>query len=180
MNEKSMGVMFSSNTDLWATPIQTFQQLNKAFNFNLDVCASDDNAKCENYFTKEMDGLQQEWIGSCFMNPPYGKTIGDWIYKAYMESLKGSIVVCLIPARTDTKYFQDYCMLASDIYFVRGRLKFGDSNNSAPFPSCIVVFNKYTCTGTPRMHTLNSMTELPVINMPIVYFDLIQPVYFIS
>ena len=71
MNEKSMGVMFSSNTDLWATPIQTFQQLNKAFNFNLDVCASDDNAKCENYFTKEIDGLQQEWIGSCFMNPPH-------------------------------------------------------------------------------------------------------------
>ena len=75
------------------------------------------------------------------MNPPYGREVGVWIEKAYKESLKGAIVVCLIPSRTDTKYWHDYCMKANEIRFIKGRLKFGDSKNSAPFPSAIVIFN---------------------------------------
>ena len=75
------------------------------------------------------------------MNPPCGREVGVWIEKAYKESLKGAIVVCLIPSRTDTKYWHDYCMKANEIRFIKGRLKFGDSKNSAPFPSAIVIFN---------------------------------------
>jgi hypothetical protein len=73
------------------------------------------------------------------MNPPYGRSIGKWVTKAYEESLKGTPVVCLLPARTDTSWWQDYCVKGL-VKFVRGRLKFGDGRNSAPFPSAIVIF----------------------------------------
>lgn len=134
--------MFTSNTDLWATPQDFFDVLNKEFKFELDVCALPENAKCEKYFTPEQDGLQQEWgWGVCWMNPPYGRTIGGWIKKAYESSLKGATVVCLLPARTDTKYWHDYCM-KGEIRLIKGRLKFGDSKNSAPFPSAVVIFGE--------------------------------------
>ena len=136
-------VMFSSKTDLWATPQTFFNELNKEFNFTLDPCATSDNAKCEKYFTKEIDGLTQNWGGeTVFCNPPYGRAIKDWAKKCYEESMKpNTTVVMLIPARTDTSYFHDYIYRnAKEIRFIRGRLKFGDSKNSAPFPSMIVVF----------------------------------------
>lgn len=134
--------MFSSNTDLWATPQNFYDELNKEFGFELDVCALSENAKCSRYFTPEMDGLKQDWQGICWMNPPYGRAIGKWIEKAYNESLKhGSTVVCLIPSRTDTKWWHDYCM-NGEIRLVKGRLKFGDSKNAAPFPSAVVIFGK--------------------------------------
>ena len=136
--------MFSSKTENWATPPELFAELHKEFNFNLDVCASNWNNKLPNYFTKEQNALVQEWAGSVFMNPPYGREIGKWIRKAYEESLKGSMVVCLIPARTDTAYWHDYVM-KGEIRFIRGRIKFidknGNSHQSAPFPSAIVIFN---------------------------------------
>ena len=136
-------VMFSSNVQTWETPIDLFNKLNDEFNFTLDVCADEDNHKCNKYFTKEIDGLKQEWNGTCWMNPPYGREIPKWIEKAYKESLHGATVVCLIPARTDTRYWHDYIFpYAKEIRFIKGRLKFGFSENSAPFPSAIIVFKK--------------------------------------
>ena len=133
--------MFSSKDLTWETPQQLFNQLDKEFNFTLDVCALPETTKCQKYFTPQINGLKQEWSGTCWMNPPYGKEIGIWLEKAYNESLKGVTVVCLIPSRTDTKYWHDYCMRADEIRFIKGRLKFGNSTNSAPFPSVIVIFN---------------------------------------
>lgn len=143
MNESTLKVMFSSEKEEWETPEDLFNELNKEFNFKVDVCALPENAKCEEYFTPEDNGLNQNWIETCWMNPPYGATIKDWLRKAYLESLRGSRVVALIPSRTDTKYWDDYVMKAEEIRFVKGRLKFGGSKNSAPFPSAIVVFNNH-------------------------------------
>ena len=136
-------LMFSSTTDLWATPQDFFDKLNEEFNFNLDPCSTHENAKCEKHFTLEEDGLVQDWGGHIvFCNPPYGKEIKKWVKKCYEEGQKeNTTVVMLIPARTDTSYFHDYIYnIASEIRFIRGRLKFGDSKNSAPFPSMVVVY----------------------------------------
>jgi phage N-6-adenine-methyltransferase len=134
-------VMFSSATDLWPTPQEFFDELDREFNFTLDPCATHDNAKCSTYFTKEDDGLVQEWAPhTVFMNPPYGREIKRWMQKAYEESLKGATVVCPVPARTDTAWFHDYVYGKAEIRFVRGRLKFGNAQNSAPFPSMIVIY----------------------------------------
>lgn len=132
-------VMFSSKTDDWETPQDLFDKLDQEFEFNLDVCATRDNRKCRNFYAKELDGLKQDWSGVCWMNPPYGREIGKWVQKAYEESLKGSTVVCLLPSRTDTKWWHGYCM-KGEVRFIKGRLKFGNSKNSAPFPSAIVIF----------------------------------------
>ena len=134
-----MSVHFSSKTDLWATPQDFFDRYNAQYNFELDVCASAENAKCQRYFTIENDGLSQDWHGVCWMNPPYGREIYNWMKKAYESSLNGAIVVCLVPARTDTKWWHEYAM-KGHIEFIRGRLKFGNAKNSAPFPSAVVVF----------------------------------------
>lgn len=131
-------VMFSSKTDLWATPQSFFDQMNSEFKFNLDVCAIPDNAKCERYFSPEVDGLSQDWGGYCvWCNPPYGREIGKWVKKAAESK---ALVVMLLPARTDTAWFHDYIYHKAEIRFIRGRLKFGDGKNSAPFPSMVVIF----------------------------------------
>jgi phage N-6-adenine-methyltransferase len=132
-------VHFSSKTDLWATPQEFFDKYNALYGFNLDVCANQNNAKCSNFFSIEDNGLEQEWRGSCWMNPPYGREIIHWMRKAYESSLCGATVVCLVPARTDTKWWHEYAM-KGDIEFIKGRLKFGNSKNSAPFPSAVIVF----------------------------------------
>ena len=139
MNKSQLSGMMSSATDMWATPQQFFDALRKEFAFTVDVCAVNDNAKCPNYFTPEQDGLQQDWRGTCWMNPPYGRQIGKWVQKAYESSQAGATVVCLLPARTDTAWWHDYCA-KGEVRFVRGRLKFGGSKNSAPFPSAVVIF----------------------------------------
>ena len=134
--------MFTSNTDLWETPQDFFDKMNEEFHFELDVCASHDNAKCKLYFTTENNGLEQnwnEWGKTFWMNPPYGRGIGAWVKKAYESSLQGATVVCLLPARTDTKWWHDYCM-KGEIRLVRGRLKFGGSKWNAPFPNAVVIF----------------------------------------
>ena len=131
-------VHFSSNTDLWSTPQEFFDKLNREFNFSLDVCATPDNAKCEKYFTKEDDGLAQEWRGTVFMNPPYGREIYAWMKKASQSAKEGATVVCLVPSRTDTKWWHEFAII-HEVRFIRGRLKFGDSKNSAPFPSAVVI-----------------------------------------
>lgn len=135
-----MSVHFSSATDLWSTPDSLFGELDREFHFSLDVCASPQNAKCKAYFTKAQNGLEQPWTGTCWMNPPYGRDIGRWVRKAHESSLNGATVVCLIPARTDTAWWHDYVTKADEVRFVRGRLRFGDAKNAAPFPSAIVVF----------------------------------------
>lgn len=136
--------MFSSKTDQWATPQDFFDRLNDEFHFTLDPCADDTNHKCDRYFTKEIDGLSQDWGGeTVFCNPPYGKDIKNWMKKSRDEAQKpNTTVVMLVPARTDTQYFHDYIYKKPnvEVRFIKGRLKFGDSNNSAPFPSMVVVF----------------------------------------
>ena len=135
----------TSNTPEWATPQDFFDELDEEFGFTLDVCATPENAKCERYFTEADDGLAQDWSGEvCWMNPPYGRVIGGWMRKAYEESQKGATVVCLVPARTDTAWWWDTAMKVwpHGIRLVRGRLKFGDGQGSAPFPSAVVVFGQ--------------------------------------
>jgi phage N-6-adenine-methyltransferase len=135
-------LMFSSKTDEWETPQDLFNELNKEFDFGIDVCANESNKKCNTYFDRAKDGLKQYWFlwKSIWMNPPYGREIGKWVEKAYETSLKGSTVVCLLPARTDTRWFHQYILGKAEIRFIKGRLKFGGSKNSAPFPSMIVIY----------------------------------------
>ena len=132
-------LMFSSAKCEWETPQATFDALNAEFGFEIDVCALPENAKCARYFTPEMDGLAQSWEGVCWMNPPYGREMPKWIRKAWESAQWGATVVCLLPSRTDTAAWHDFCM-KGEIRFIRGRLKFGGHENSAPFPSAIVIF----------------------------------------
>ena len=130
-------LMFSSKTDLWATPQTFYDMLDKEFHFTLDVCAIAENAKCDNYYTPEIDGLKQEWTGVVWCNPPYGRDIKKWVEKAYNSKCK---VVMLLPARTDTNWFHNYIYKKAEIRFIKGRLKFGGGKNAAPFPSMICIF----------------------------------------
>lgn len=135
-------VMFSSNTNEWATPRSFFQALDAEFHFNLDPCATPENAKCADFYTIENDGLTQDWGGRrVFCNPPYGRAIAAWVRKCYEEAQKpNTLVVLLIPARTDTEYFHKYIYhKAWEIRFVRGRLHFNEAG-PAPFPSMVVIF----------------------------------------
>ena len=135
-------VMFSSATDNWSTPQDFFDKLNDEFHFTLDVCADENNHKCEHYYTKEIDGLSRPWIGTIWCNPPYGRKIGEWVRRALFASVAGNTVVMLLPARTDTKWFHDYIYRRDnvEIRFIKGRLKFGGCKNSDPFPSMVVIF----------------------------------------
>ena len=135
MNE----VNFLSNTDEWETPQDLFNILNKHFVFEFDVCATKENAKCDRFYSKEDDGLSKSWIGTCWMNPPYGRKIGEWVAHAFKRSQCGATVVCLLPARTETRWWHEYCK-KGEIPFLKGRLKFSNAKNNAPFPSAIVVF----------------------------------------
>ena len=128
----------------WATNPELFNELDKEFHFTLDVCASDWNAKCINYFNEEVDGLKQSWEGFiCWMNPPYGKALNDWMKKAYQESQKGVTVVCLVPAATDTAWWHEYAMKGKEIRFMRKRPKFFTKEGTWQCifsPSVIVIF----------------------------------------
>lgn len=144
---KNESVHFRSRSDMWTTPQDLFDTLNEEFHFDLDVAALPENAKCARFFTPKDDGLSQKWEGTCWMNPPYGRTVGKWIEKArHSAEENGATVVCLLPARNDTAWWHDH--IASNIAsgtvearFLQGRLKFGSQENSAPFPSVIVVFH---------------------------------------
>jgi site-specific DNA-methyltransferase (adenine-specific) len=133
--------MFSSASDEWETPQEFFDAVDEVFHFTLDVCADHSNAKCPRYYTKTDDGLSREWRGVCWMNPPYGREIALWVRKAYESSLADeTVVVCLLPARTDTKWWHDYVIARAErIRFIRGRLRFS-GRGPAPFPSALVVF----------------------------------------
>jgi len=157
MDTHTTQIMFSSKESNWETPQDFFDKLNEHYRFNLDPCATHETAKCDKYYTVEDDGLAQEWGPDTrvFVNPPYGRDIKRWIKKGYEESRNGSIVVMLVPARTDTSYWHEYCMKASEIYFVKGRLKFGRATSGAPFPSAVVVFNGYYRGLTPSIMSIN-------------------------
>lgn len=136
-------VLFSSATDEWATPQGFFDELNSVFHFDLDAAATAQNHKCETFYTREQDGLRQPWVGNVWCNPPYGRTIGSWVQKASEENAKNNnLIVMLLPARTDTKWFHNYCYRKPnvEIEFIKSRLKFGESKNNAPFSSMLVIF----------------------------------------
>lgn len=137
-------VMFSSETDDWATPNDYFEELNREFSFTLDPCASENNHKCEKWFSKSDDGLSKSWANECvFCNPPYGREIKDWVRKSFIEAQEPNTkVVMLIPARTDTKWFHEYIYNnpSASVRFIKGRLKFGNAKANAPFPSMVVIF----------------------------------------
>lgn len=163
MNE----ALLSSKNTSWCTPIAFFNELNSEFNFELDPAATDKSAKCANYYTPADDGLTKDWGGrSVFCNPPYGKAISDWVRKGYEESQKpGTVVVMLIPARTDTSYYHNYILhgKADEIRFLRGRLKFtdedGNTKDAAPFPSAVIVWRSQDMKRTLREDVLDLLAH---------------------
>lgn len=157
MNTKTQKVMFSSAKDEWATPQDFYDGLNGKYNFTLDPCATAQNTKCPKFFTQQDDGLSQDWGGhNVYVNPPYSN-VKVWVEKALKESKKpDTTIVMLVAARTDTKFFHEYCTKANQIFFIKGRLKFGGSTNSAPFPSMVVVFGGDTLYVPPRYGRMDS------------------------
>lgn len=138
-------VLFSSKTDQWATPQDFFDKLNEEFHFTLDPCADEFNHKCDRFFSEKENGLVQDWSGeTVFCNPPYGRETKKRVQKCFQEVHEGCCpcAVMLIPSRTDTQWFHQYIYQKAEVRFVKGRLKFGDSKNSAPFPSMVVIFRK--------------------------------------
>lgn len=127
------------------TPWSLFRQIDQEFHFTLDVCASADNAKCARYFSRSEDGLVQDWSGEvCWMNPPFGREIAQWVAKARREAARGGVVVALLPVRSDTAWWHDH-VIGAEIRFLRGRVCFtggtkGPASHNAPFPCAIVVF----------------------------------------
>lgn len=138
-------VLYSSRSEEWATPADFFTALDDEFGFTLDPCATPHNAKCRTFYTKADNGLVQNWgQHTVFCNPPYGRDIGDWVKKCYLAAKAGATVVLLIHARTDTRYFHDWIYGKAELRFVRGRLKFGDGTQSAPFPSLVAIYRPAT------------------------------------
>lgn len=149
MNNDNGNALFSSKTENWHTPKDLFNELDKEFSFDCDPCTTKENPLgCRFFYTKEQDGLKQVWFKSNFINPPYGPEIGKWLERAhkhaeYLESTS----VFLLPARTDTKWFHQYCYGKPNVElrFLKGRVKFigveqsGYKRNSAPFPSMLVI-----------------------------------------
>ena len=126
------------------TPKYLFDKISSIFNFSLDVCALPKNAKCESYYTPEDDGLSKPWRGGVWCNPPYGREISSWVKKAYEESQKeyNCCVLMLLPARTDTKWWWEFVQGKATLFFIKGRVKFGDHNVGAPFPSVLALYMK--------------------------------------
>lgn len=122
----------------WGTPQRLFDELHAEFNFTVDVCASRELAKCQRYYDQKANGLAQDWTGeTAWMNPPYGQDIARWLQKAAESH---ATVVCLVPSRTDNRWWHQWVMTASEIRFVKGRLRFSGAGDGAKFPSAIVVF----------------------------------------
>lgn len=136
-------VYHRSKNDTWGTPREIFNVLHAEFHFTLDAAASPSNALCPHYFTILDDALSQPWIGTVFLNPPYGREVGQWVRKAYESSLAGATVVCLVKATPDTKWWHQYTPYA-EVRFISGRLRFVGADSPAPFPSCLVIFRPPT------------------------------------
>ena len=134
MIKSTMRVHFMSQRGDWRTPKALYQALDAEFHFDCDPCPT----------KYKIDGLTMKWGCVSYCNPPYGRAINQWIAKAYVEARKGKTVVLLVPSRTDTKWWHDYCMKADEIRFIKGRLHFDDGPGGAPFPSAIVIFRQTT------------------------------------
>src|SRR5258708_6578608 len=139
--------LYSSRSEEWATPQAFFDTLNAEFHFDLDAAATNENAKCEAYLTKDDDALAQDWsqFGSViWCNPPYGKEIGKWFARARYAQKNGVTVVMLAHARTDTRWWHEHVQgIADEVRFVKGRLRFvglDGVRSSAPFPSAVIVY----------------------------------------
>ena len=133
-------VVFSRQSDEWETPDDLYAELDQEFHFTHDVCASHVNRKHMPYYTIEDNALEQAWSGVCWMNPPYSQ-VGEFVRRAYHAMrAEGAIVVCLVPSRTDTKWWHRYVEGKAEIRFIKGRLKFKGGKSSAPFPSAVVIF----------------------------------------
>ena len=138
-------LFFSCKTDQWETPQDFYDLLDNEFHFTLDPCADESNHKCGRYFTKEQDGLKQDWSGEIvFCNPPYGRKVGEWVQKCFREVYQGNCkcAVLLLFANTDTKWFHDWVYHKAEVRFIKGRLKFGGQKYDAPKPSMVVIFRK--------------------------------------
>jgi phage N-6-adenine-methyltransferase len=171
MSSKMNAGLYASSTPEWSTPQDLFDRLDAEFHFTLDACATVRNHKCERYFIEAEDGLSQPWGGhTVWVNPPYGSGIGDWVKKGYSEScVSGSLVVMLLPARTDTAWWHEYVMGAYELRLIRGRLKFEGAPSSAPFPSAVVVFKPGGEMGTGTGPYLSSMlNRVPTIEEEIM------------
>lgn len=158
---------FSSAEEKWETPQSFFDLLHARYAFTLDAAADDSNAKVDRYFTPADNALAQSWEGVVWLNPPYGSGMVEWVRKAWEESQKGAVVVCLLPARTDTGWWHVYAMRAAEIYLVRGRLRFGGASSNAPFPSAVVVFRPGH-RGVPTFRTMSrhpTALELELIGL---------------
>jgi len=138
----------TSNSQEWETPQYLFDELNLEFKFEVDLCASKLNKKCYAFLDKQknaLDWVWSAWWKSGWLNPPFGRDVGQWIQKAYEESLEGMTVVCLVPARVDTKWFHEFVLGKAEIRFVKGRLNFSGAKHNAPFPCMILIFKqRYT------------------------------------
>ena len=138
---------FASENESWETPESVFRPLDDEFHFTLDVCATPENTKCRRFLTRQEDGLSQNWSGVCWMNPPFGEQ-RKWVEKAYQEAQRGCIVVCLLPARTNTKWWYNYCRLG-EIRFIQGRPRFKGAKYGLPQPLAIVIFPQ--CPDRPKV-----------------------------
>jgi site-specific DNA-methyltransferase (adenine-specific) len=183
-------LMFSSKNHEWETPDDLFKMLDMEFNFKLDLAANKHNTKCKRFISE--DSLSKDWLfsrddialetstgykynlrenGYMWLNPPYGKSIKDWIKKCDEEAQKGAKIVALLPARTDTLWFHNHIYRKYEIRFLKGRLKFklnGEEQDAAPFPSMIVIFEKkedgYTKEFKSDIHSANPETRGELIN----------------
>ncbi len=163
--------LFSHKSDEWSTPQWVYDRFDALYHFNLDPCATPDNAKCRDFYTKEQDGLTKSWNGKrVWVNPPYSN-IGEWAEKCKVEAWGGeqtphgfpkerTIVCLLVPARTDTRWFHEVIHSAEHITFIKGRLHFNDSENSAPFPSVVITFDVPNWMGYCHIATIQAPKHL--------------------
>jgi phage N-6-adenine-methyltransferase len=153
------GVNHSTGTDNWGTPPDFFRRMNERFRFRLDACAESWNTKCPTYYGESDNGLVLPWETWTWCNPPYSQIL-YWYAKASLEAQKGNSSVLLTFARTDTKAFHKYALQASEIIFLKGRLKFinpetGTQGAPAPAPSMVVIFDA-TCLGKAQFSTMSA------------------------
>jgi phage N-6-adenine-methyltransferase len=149
---------FESATVEWPTPDSLWKPLHDEFGFTLDVCATDENAKCSRYYTRHDDGLVQPWSGVCWMNPPYGREMVAWLKRAESEKANGVTTVALIPSRTNTGWWHDIVM-PNEVRFVRGRPKFGNADQGLPWPLAVVVFRSNALRQPPLPAGGNTPTK---------------------
>lgn len=155
----NLSALMTSKSQEWSTPQSFFDAIDARYGFTLDACALPHNAKCPDYFTPEDDALTQRWEGVVWCNPPYSHGIGRWVQKAYDESRHGALVVLLIPARTETSWWHDYAMQASEIVLIRGRMRFSGSPINAPFPSALVIFDPSRLSDAPVFTTMDRILD---------------------